>query len=69
MINVPTCGSSSTANVSPALKVSLGFRAAPTPGGVPVKINVPAGRVVPWLRKLTIFGTLKMRSLFENVVS
>jgi hypothetical protein len=30
----------------------------------PVKIIVPAGRVVPLDRKLTIFGTEKMRSLY-----
>lgn len=65
VINVPTCGSNSTANSSPAFKNSFGFFAAPTPGGVPVKMIVPAGRVVPCERKLISLGTLKLRSLFS----
>lgn len=63
LISVPTWGSNSTANSSPALINSFGFLAAPTPGGVPVNMIVPAGKVVPWERKLTSWGTPKTRSL------
>jgi len=63
--NVPTCGSISTEKTSPCLMATLGLRPAPTPAGVPVTMTVPARRVVPWDRKLTILGTSKMRSLFS----
>jgi len=53
----------STANSSPAFKVSLGVLPIPTPAGVPVMMTVPAGRVVLWERKLTSFGMPKIRSL------
>ena len=69
VINVPTCGCNTTANSSPTFKNSLGFFAAPTPGGVPVRMMVPAGRVVPCERKLISWGTLKIRSLHSISVS
>lgn len=63
LMRVPTCGSNSTANSSPALMNSFGVLAAPTPGGVPVKMIVPAGKVVPCDKKLINFGTEKIRSV------
>lgn len=63
LTNVPICGRISTLNSSPCESVSLGFLPMPTPAGVPVIMTVPAGRVVPCDKKLTSFGTLKMRSL------
>lgn len=63
LIKVPTWGSSSTAKSSPALMNCLGFLAAPTPGGVPVRIMVPARKVVPWVRKAMSWGTVKIKSL------
>lgn len=67
LTNVPICGRISTANSSPALIVTLGFLTIPTPAGVPVMIKVPTGNVVPWERKLMIFGREKIRSLGEKV--
>lgn len=63
LTSVPICGRISTLNSSPWERVSLGFLPMPTPAGVPVIMTVPAGRVVPCDKKLTSFGTLKMRSL------
>jgi hypothetical protein len=57
------CGKISTANSSPALTDTGGLRLTPTPAGVPVKMTVPACRVVPCDRKLMSLGMLKMRSL------
>jgi hypothetical protein len=56
-------GKISTANSSPSLIATFGFRTMPTPPGVPVMINVLAGNVVLWDRKLMIFGIEKIRSL------
>ena len=56
-------GKISTANSSPALTDTGGLRLIPTPAGVPVKIIVPACRVVLCDRKLMSLGMLKMRSL------
>lgn len=67
--NVPTRGKISTWNSSPALRLTGGFRLTPTPAGVPVTMTVPGVSVVPWDRKLTSFGTLKMRSLCTHGVS
>jgi hypothetical protein len=63
LISVPMCGKISTANSSPALTVTGGLRLTSTPAGVPVKMIVPACRVVPCDRKLMSLGMLKMRSL------
>ena len=59
------CGIISTANSSPALIVTFGFRTMPTPAGVPVMINVPGGSVVLCDKKLTSLGMLKIRSLAQ----
>src|SRR3569833_134681 len=59
-------GRISTTNSSPSWRYSLGFLMAPMPDGVPVMINVPGSRVVPWERKLTSLGTLKIMSLFSR---
>lgn len=67
VIKVPMCGVTSIENSSPALRYSFGSRPPPTPGGVPVRITVPAGRVVPWVKKATIFCTLKIISLQELI--
>lgn len=64
LTKVPICGKISTLNSSPAWRFSLGFFPIPTPAGVPVIMTVPAGRVVPWDRKLISFGMLKIRSLY-----
>ncbi len=63
LYNVPIWGRISTANSSPAFKVTFGCRTMPTPAGVPVMISVPAGKVVPCDMKLMIFAMLKIRSL------
>lgn len=64
VIKVPICGSNKTRNSSPSLmNWGEGFFAAPTPGGVPVIMTVPAGRVVPWERKAMSWGTVKIMSL------
>ena len=47
---------------SPFLRKTGGFRANPTPCGVPVKITVPGNNVVPSLKKLTRDGTSKIMS-------
>lgn len=64
--SVPMCGRISTANSSPSLRNSLGVYPKPTPAGVPVKIIVPGGSVVPCDKKETIFGTEKTRSLNKS---
>lgn len=66
LTNVPMCGRISTRNSSPSRSVTLGFFPSPTPAGVPVMMTVPAGRVVLCDRKLTSFGTLKMKSLHSG---
>ena len=55
----------STSTRSPGTKKRGGFIAMPTPGGVPVRINVPAGRVVLPLRKAINLETLKIMSAVE----
>ena len=66
------CGSILTENSSPPVIHSGGDFFAPTPGGVPVRMRVPAGRVVPCERNSTICATVKIMSLLiekQKVVS
>src|SRR5437660_1906270 len=59
--NSPT-PSISTSTSSPGLRNTGGLRAAPTPGGVPVKIRSPGSSVITCERNWISCGTLKMNS-------
>jgi len=63
LTSVPIYGRISTANSSPSLTDTLGVLPTPTPAGVPVRMIVPAGSVVPVDRKLMSLGMLKIESL------
>src|SRR5271157_1584278 len=53
----------SSSTTSPRFKNCGGFRAAPTPSGVPVTTTSPVSRVMNWLKCERISATVKIMSL------